>query len=83
MWRKKRKLWITGVNIDLNALPLYKIGGVTHINNKKLHSCPQLIHNWGQVYSTQGQPTQPSSHLLLNPVGELSDLVVDRSALRH
>ena len=56
MWRKRRKLWITRVNIDLNTLPPYKTGGVTHINNEKLHSYPQLIHNWGQVHTTQGDP---------------------------
>lgn len=83
MWRKKRKLWITRVNIDLNTLPPYKTGGVTHTNNKKPHSYPQLIHSWGQVCKRQGRPLPQSSRLLLNPVGELSDLVVDRSALSH
>lgn len=83
MWRKMGKLWITRVNIDLNTLPPPEIGCVTHINNERFHSCPQLIHSWGQVRERQGLPLRRSSGLLLNPVSELSDLVVDRSTLSH
>lgn len=83
MWRKARKLWITCVNIDLNTLPPHKIRPFTHIINEKPHRCPQLIHNWGQVRERQGLPLWRSSRLLLNPVSELSDLVVDRSSLSH
>ena len=83
MWRKAQKLWTTRINIDLNTLPPHETNRVTHIINEKPRSCPQLIHSWGQVQETQGWPLQRSSRLLLNPVSELSDLVVDRSALSH
>ena len=83
MWRKQRKLWITRANISLNTLPLYRTGCVTHTNNEKLHNYPQLIHSWGQVREGQGRPLRQSSRLLLNPISELSDLVIDRSTLSH
>ena len=76
-------MWKTRVNIGLNTPLPQETSGVTHINNDKLHSYPHLIHNWGQPTKELGKPLWNSPCLLLNPVGELSDLIVDRSALSH
>ena len=83
VWRNTGKLWITRANIYPHPFPSLKTLFLTHINNEKLHSCPHLIHNWGQPTKALCQPRWSSPCLLLNPVGELSDLVVDRSALSH
>lgn len=76
-------MWITLVNINLITLPPDKTNPVAHINNRKPHICPQLIHSWGQTRERQNQPLWQSSRLLFNSVSELSDLVIDRSALSH
>ena len=53
-----------------------------HRKYQKTPLYPQLIPNWGQV-PLKGRIRAYLPHLLLNPVGQLCDLVINRSALGH